>query len=81
MEDKLALFSAPFTFDASLALANENLQMELLEMQSDSIVKAKYDAVGVPEFYCYLAEQCSSIKKVACYILAQCLETHTDYRC
>ena len=47
-EDKFALFSAPFTFDASLA--DENLQMELLEMQSDSIVKAKYDAVGIPEF-------------------------------
>ena len=67
-EDKFALFSAPFTFDASLA--DENLQMELLEMQSDSIVKAKYDAVGVPEFYCYLSEQYSSIKKFACYILA-----------
>ena len=54
-EDIFALFSAPFTFDASLA--DENLQMELLEMQSDSIVKAKYDAVGVPEFYSYLSEQ------------------------
>ena len=75
-EDKFALFSAPFTFDASLA--DENLQMELLEMQSDSIVKAKYDAVGVPEFYCYLSEQYSSIKKFACYILAMFGNT---YRC
>ena len=75
-EDKFALFSAPFTFDASLA--DENLQMELLEMQSDSIVKAKYDAVGIPEFYCYLSEQYSSIKKFACYILAMFGNT---YRC
>ena len=75
-EDKFALFSAPFTFDASLA--DENLQMELLEMQFDSIVKVKYDAVGVPEFYSYLSEQYSSIKKFACYILAMFRNT---YRC
>ena len=75
-EDIFALFSAPFTFDASLA--DENLQMELLEMQSDSIVKAKYDAVGVSEFYSYLSEQYSSIKKFACYILAMFGST---YRC
>ena len=75
-EDIFALFSAPFTFDASLA--DENLQMELLQLQSDSIVKAKYDAVGIPEFYSYLSEQYSSIKKFACYILAMSGNT---YRC
>ena len=73
-EDIFALFSASFTFDASL----ENLQMELLQLQSDSIVKAKYDSVGVPEFYSYLSEQYSSIKKFACYILAMFGNT---YRC
>jgi hypothetical protein len=35
-----ALFSAPFTFD--VAKAEESLQMELLGMQSDSTLRAKY---------------------------------------
>ena len=56
---KFALFSAPFAFDASLA--DENLPIELLEMQCDSIVKAKYDAVGVSDFYSYLPEQFQEI--------------------
>ena len=52
------------------AYQTKNLQIELLEMQRDSIVMEKYFAVGVPDFYSYLPEQDSSIKKFACYILA-----------
>ena len=47
-------------------------------MQCDSIVMAKYDAVRVPDFYFYLPDQDSSIKKFACYILALFGNT---YRC
>ena len=34
-EDKFALFSVPFSFNA--ATADENIQMELIEMQSHSV--------------------------------------------
>ena len=41
-----ASFSAPSTFD--VAKAEESLQMELLEMQSDSLLRAKYFEEGIP---------------------------------
>ena len=51
-EYHFALFSAPFNFD--VVKAEKNLQMELLEMQSDSTLRAKYLEVGIPGFYSYL---------------------------
>ena len=47
-------------------------------MQRDFIVKEKYVAVAVHDFYSYLPEQDSSIKKYAYYILALFGNT---YRC
>jgi hypothetical protein len=51
-EHHFALFSAPFTFD--VAKAEENLQMELLQMQSDSTLRAKYLEMGIAGFFSYL---------------------------
>ena len=35
----------------------EELQMELVELQCDSILKQKYAEVGIPEFYTFLSRE------------------------
>ena len=60
-ERQFALFSGPFSFD--LAEAEENLQMELLEIQSDSSLRSKYLEVGIPDFFSYLPERFRNFKK------------------
>ena len=67
-EYHFALFSAPFNFN--VVKAEENLQMELLEMQSDSTLKAKYLEVGIPGFYSYLPEKFTNFRKFSTRIMA-----------
>ena len=67
-EHHFALFSAPFTFD--VAKAEESLQMELLEMQSDSTLRAKYLEVGIPGFFSYLPAKFKNFRKFATRIMA-----------
>jgi hypothetical protein len=67
-EHHCALFSAPFTF--YVAKAEESLQMELLEMQSDSTPRAKYLEVGIPGFFSYLPERFKNFRKFATRIMA-----------
>jgi len=54
-EEHFALFSAQFTF--YVAKAEKDLQMELLELQSDSTLRAKYLELGIPAFFSYLPER------------------------
>ena len=63
-----ALLSAPFTFD--VANAEESLQIEPLEMQSDSTLRAKYLEVGIPGFFSYLPERFTNFRKFATRIMA-----------
>lgn len=65
---QFALFSAPFTFD--VAEAEESLQMELLEMQSDSSLRSKYFEVGIPDFFSYLPERFINFRRFGTRILA-----------
>ena len=44
--------------------------MELLEMQSDSTLKAKYLEVGIPGFYSYLPEKFTNFRKFSTRIMA-----------
>ena len=55
LEHQLALFLIPFTFN--VAKVEENLQMELLKMQSNSALKAKYLEVGMAGLFLYLHEK------------------------
>jgi len=48
-ELKFAMFSGLFTFDVEKA--DEELQMELIDIQCDSIFKQKFYEVGVSNFY------------------------------
>uniref|UniRef100_A0A287DDH4 General transcription factor II-I repeat domain-containing protein 2B n=1 Tax=Ictidomys tridecemlineatus TaxID=43179 RepID=A0A287DDH4_ICTTR len=51
-ESELRLFSAPFS--TGIESVREELQLEVIDLQCNSALKAKYDEVGVPEFYRHL---------------------------
>jgi hypothetical protein len=53
LQPQFALFATPFSVDVETV--SDELQMELLELQCDSILKQKYVDIGVPEFYKYLS--------------------------
>ncbi|XP_005396792.1 PREDICTED: general transcription factor II-I repeat domain-containing protein 2B isoform X2 [Chinchilla lanigera] len=51
-EAELMLFSSPFA--TKIDSVREELQMEVIDLQCNTALRAKYDKVGVPEFYKYL---------------------------
>ncbi|XP_044771639.1 general transcription factor II-I repeat domain-containing protein 2 isoform X2 [Neomonachus schauinslandi] len=51
-ESDLTLFSSPFS--VKIESVHEALQMEVIDLQCNTVLKTKYDKVGVPEFYKYL---------------------------
>ncbi|XP_076996398.1 general transcription factor II-I repeat domain-containing protein 2B [Tamandua tetradactyla] len=51
-ESDLTLFSSPFSM--KIESVREELQMELIDLQCNTVLKTKYDKVGIPEFYKYL---------------------------
>ncbi|XP_065658813.1 general transcription factor II-I repeat domain-containing protein 2-like [Hydra vulgaris] len=54
-EPKFALFISPFNFNIEdLQVELEVLQMELIELQCDSVFKQQLTDVGVPKFYSFL---------------------------
>jgi hypothetical protein len=55
MEKDFTLFTAPYTTDVNLV--SEELQMELLDLQNDTLLKQKYAEVGVPAFYKFLPSE------------------------
>lgn len=46
-------FTSPLSID--IEIVDENLQMELIEIQCDSLLKQKCMEVGIPDFYTYLS--------------------------
>ncbi|XP_023570076.1 general transcription factor II-I repeat domain-containing protein 2B [Octodon degus] len=51
-EAELTLFSSPFA--TKIDSVREELQMEVIDLQCNTALRAKYDKVGIPEFYKYL---------------------------
>ncbi|XP_031288631.2 general transcription factor II-I repeat domain-containing protein 2 isoform X2 [Camelus dromedarius] len=51
-ESDLTLFSSPFSM--KIESVKEALQMEVIDLQCNTVLKTKYDKVGIPEFYKYL---------------------------
>uniref|UniRef100_A0A8C4SXG7 SPIN-DOC-like zinc-finger domain-containing protein n=1 Tax=Erpetoichthys calabaricus TaxID=27687 RepID=A0A8C4SXG7_ERPCA len=67
-EQDFALFTSPYSYNVENA--PENIQMELIEVQSDSILKAKYNEVGVPGLYAHLPPSYVQIRKLASRVLS-----------
>jgi len=55
LEPQFALFATPFAVDAESI--SEEVQMELLNLQCDTVLKQKYTDVGVPEFHTFLSRE------------------------
>ncbi|XP_049748425.1 general transcription factor II-I repeat domain-containing protein 2B-like isoform X1 [Elephas maximus indicus] len=53
-ENELTLFSSPFSIN--IDSVSEELQMEVIELQCNTVLKTKYDDLGIPEFYKYLGK-------------------------
>ena len=52
LEKQFVLFATPLLVDVETV--SEDLQMELMELQCDTLLKQKYAEVGIPEFYKFL---------------------------
>ncbi|XP_065658975.1 general transcription factor II-I repeat domain-containing protein 2-like [Hydra vulgaris] len=76
-EPKFALFTSPFNFD--IEKVEEDLQMELIELQCDSVLKQQFTDVGVPKFYSFLPpHQFPKMIQFACQI---CVMFGSTYLC
>lgn len=61
------LFMAPFSYNVTKA--DPNLQMELIELQCSTVLKQKYNEIGIPEFYNILPENFTNLKTFVSKIL------------
>ncbi|XP_045442552.1 general transcription factor II-I repeat domain-containing protein 2-like [Pipistrellus kuhlii] len=68
LEDKFSLFSSVFSIN--IDLVPSEMQMEVIEIQCDSNLKAKFSEVGVPEFYKYLPARFENTRKFAYEIIS-----------
>ncbi|KFM58258.1 General transcription factor II-I repeat domain-containing protein 2, partial [Stegodyphus mimosarum] len=76
LEDKFFLFSSIFSI--SIDSVPSHMQMEVIEIQCNSNLKAKFIEVGVPEFYKYLPARFENTRKFAYEIISMFGST---YRC
>ncbi|XP_058536823.1 general transcription factor II-I repeat domain-containing protein 2B isoform X2 [Ochotona princeps] len=67
-EGELTLFSSPFSIKVDCV--REDLQMEVIDLQCNTFLKAKYDKVGVPEFYKYLWSSYPKLRSHSARILS-----------
>nr|KAF6353491.1 hypothetical protein mPipKuh1_010453 [Pipistrellus kuhlii] len=67
-ENELILFSSPFSININNV--DEELQMEVIELQHNTILKTKYDDVGIPEFFKYLGNSYPKYKNHCAKILS-----------
>lgn len=68
LENVFSLFIGPFSFEVENAPTS--IQLELIDLQNDSVLKDKYKEVGIPKIYSYLGEKYPEIKKFAAQILS-----------
>ena len=76
LEDKFSLFSPIFSINVDLV--PNNMQMEVIEIQCDSYLKAKFNEVGVLEFYKCLIARFQNTRRLAYDIFSMFGST---YRC
>ncbi|KAJ8874251.1 hypothetical protein PR048_025094 [Dryococelus australis] len=57
----------PSSFDVQKA--DSNVQMELIDIQYDTVLKNKFNEVVIAKFYSYLPSQCSEMRQFVATIL------------
>ena len=72
---QFSLFSTPFTVDAESVPVE--LQMEVVNLQCDSIVKQKYTEIGIPDFYKFLSRAHFPNSWMQLQESCPCLAVHT----
>ncbi|GFT13234.1 general transcription factor II-I repeat domain-containing protein 2A [Trichonephila clavipes] len=76
--DKLFhLFTSPLSID--IELVDDNLQMELIEIQCDSLLKQTFMEVGIPDFYAYLS--IDRFPKILSFVTRIMAMFETTYSC
>ncbi|GAB1290249.1 General transcription factor II-I repeat domain-containing protein 2 [Apodemus speciosus] len=73
-ESELALFSSPFS--AKIDSVREELQMEVIDLQCNTVLRAKYDKVGVPDFYKHLWSSYPRYRSLCARMLSMFSSTH-----
>ncbi|UYV81730.1 GTF2IRD2B [Cordylochernes scorpioides] len=76
LEGKFTLFSSIFSIN--IKSVPNHMQMEVIDIQCDSDLKAKFIEVGVSEFYKYLPARLENTRKLAYEIMSMFEST---YRC
>ncbi|VVC41440.1 Hypothetical protein CINCED_3A011834 [Cinara cedri] len=67
-KDGFLLFSEPFFINTEHV--REDLQLKLIDLQCNSVLKSKFEAVGVLEIFKYLGNSYSKLKKYFSNILS-----------
>ncbi|XP_062945658.1 general transcription factor II-I repeat domain-containing protein 2B isoform X2 [Cynocephalus volans] len=73
-ESELTLFSSPFSM--KIDSVHEELQMEVIDLQCNTVLKTKYDKVGIPEFYKHLWSSYPKYKTHCARMLSMFGSTH-----
>ncbi|XP_054992199.1 general transcription factor II-I repeat domain-containing protein 2-like [Sorex araneus] len=73
-EAELSLFSAPFS--AAVERVQEALQLEVIDLQCNTGLRAKFEQVGIPEFYRHLCGSYPRYRQHCANILSMFGSTH-----
>lgn len=73
-ESELTLFSSPFS--TTIDSVREELQMEVIDLQCNTVLRTKYDKVGVPDFYKHLWSSYPKYRSHCARMLSMFSSTH-----
>ncbi|XP_037054183.1 general transcription factor II-I repeat domain-containing protein 2 isoform X4 [Peromyscus leucopus] len=73
-ENELTLFSSPFA--TKIDSVREELQMEVIDLQCNTVLRTKYDKVGVPDFYKHLWSSYPKYRSHCAKMLSMFSSTH-----
>ncbi|XP_073521227.1 general transcription factor II-I repeat domain-containing protein 2-like [Phyllobates terribilis] len=77
LEAEFTLFATPFAVD--IACVSEDLQMEIVDLQCDAVLKQKYMDIAVPDRYRFVArEKFPNLLKAAARIMAMFGSTYMN---
>ncbi|XP_027271907.1 general transcription factor II-I repeat domain-containing protein 2 [Cricetulus griseus] len=73
-ENELTLFSSPFS--TKIDSVPDELQMEVIDLQCNTVLRTKYDKVGIPDFYKHLWSSYPKYRSHCAKMLSMFSSTH-----